>query len=63
MTSRVDSNKAKDLSYHADQMIWEEAHSATLYQRPDLVTCKKALVNFGAFGFADRDYTVIGFKK
>jgi len=63
MTSTVDPNKAKDLSYQADQMIWEEAHSATLYQRPDLVASKKTLVNFGAFGFADRDYTIIGFKK
>jgi peptide/nickel transport system substrate-binding protein len=63
MTSTVDTNKAKDLSYQADQMIWSEGHSVTLYQRPDLVACKKTLVNFGAFGFADRDYTIIGFKK
>ena len=44
-------------------MIWEEGHSVTLYQRPDLIACKKTLVNFGALGFADRDYTLIGFKK
>jgi hypothetical protein len=44
-------------------MIWSEGHSAALYQYPDLVACKKQLVNFGAFGFGDTDYTLIGFRS
>jgi peptide/nickel transport system substrate-binding protein len=63
MTSTLDKTKSVDLSYQADQMIWEEGHSVTLYQRPDLFACKKTLVNFGAFGFADRNYITLGFKK
>jgi peptide/nickel transport system substrate-binding protein len=63
MTSTLDKTKSVDLSYQADQMIWEEGHSVTLYQRPDLFACKKTLVNFGAFGFADRNYITLGFKQ
>ncbi|MGI8882257.1 MAG: ABC transporter family substrate-binding protein [Jatrophihabitans sp.] len=62
-TSTLDPSKADDLTYEIDQKLWEEGHSVTLYQRPDLVACKKNLVNEGAFGFADVDYTTIGFKK
>jgi peptide/nickel transport system substrate-binding protein len=61
--TELDSTKRVDLSYQADQKIWEEGHSATLYQRPDLAACKKTLENFGAFGFANIDYTLIGFGK
>jgi peptide/nickel transport system substrate-binding protein len=59
----LDASKRVDLTYQADQMIWEEGHSATLYQRPDLVACKKTLVNFGALGYADIDYSIIGFES
>ncbi len=59
----LDASKRVDLTYQADQMIWEEGHSVTLYQRPDLVACKKTLVNFGALGYADIDYSIIGFES
>ena len=61
--SELDPNKATDLTYQIDQKIWEEGHSVPLYQRPDLVATKSNLVNYGSFGFADVDYTSIGFKK
>jgi len=61
--SELDTQKAVDLTYQIDQKIWEEGHSVPLYQRPDLVATKSNLVNFGSFGFADTDYTLIGFKK
>jgi peptide/nickel transport system substrate-binding protein len=61
--SELDPAKAVDLTHQIDQKIWEEGHSVPLYQRPDLVATKSNLVNFGSFGFADKDYTVIGFKK
>ncbi|HJQ03709.1 MAG TPA: ABC transporter family substrate-binding protein [Jatrophihabitans sp.] len=61
--SELDTQKATDLTYQIDQKIWEEGHSVALYQRPDLVATKNNLVNFGSFGFADVDYTSIGFKK
>ena len=61
--TELDPQKRVDLTYQADQMIWEEGHSVTLYQRPDLVACKKTLVNFGALGYGDIDYSIIGFKS
>jgi peptide/nickel transport system substrate-binding protein len=61
--SELDPQKAVNLTYQIDQKIWEEGHSVPLYQRPDLVATKSNLVNYGSFGFADTDYTMIGFKK
>jgi peptide/nickel transport system substrate-binding protein len=63
VTQELDETKAKELSYQIDQKIWEEGHSAALYQRPDLIASKSNLVNFGAMGFADYVYEDIGFKK
>ena len=46
-----------------DALIWQEVHSLTLYQRPELVVAKKTLANFGAFGFASWKYEDIGWTK
>jgi peptide/nickel transport system substrate-binding protein len=48
----LDRAKAIDLANQADAAIWQEVHSLTLYQRPELIAVKKTLANFGAFGFA-----------
>jgi ABC-type dipeptide transport system, periplasmic component len=61
--TELDIKKAVDLTYQIDQKIWEEGHSVPIYQRPELIGAKASLVNFGAFGFADTDYELIGFKK
>ena len=61
--TELDTTKATDLTYQIDQKIWEEGHSVALYQRPDLVASKSTLVNFGSFGFADKVYEDMGFKK
>jgi peptide/nickel transport system substrate-binding protein len=45
-------------------MIWDEVHSITLYQRPEIVATKSNLANFGAFGFATPPrYEDIGLVK
>jgi peptide/nickel transport system substrate-binding protein len=44
-------------------MIWEEVHSLTLYQRPEIVATRAELANFGAFGFASGRYEDIGFVR
>ncbi|HEU4619062.1 MAG TPA: ABC transporter family substrate-binding protein [Gammaproteobacteria bacterium] len=49
--AEFDRAKAQELANEADAMIWQEVHSITLYQRPDVVPTKKGLANFGAFGF------------
>ena len=48
----LDRKKATALANQLDALIWQEVHSLTTYQRPELVVCKKNLANFGAFGFA-----------
>ena len=59
----LDRKKAIELANRADALVWQEVHSLTIYQRPELVACKKGLVNFGAFGFADWVYEDIGWVK
>jgi peptide/nickel transport system substrate-binding protein len=60
----VDRKKAVVLANQLDALIWQEVHSLTLYQRPELFVCKKNLANFGAFGFATPwVYQDIGWAK
>ena len=60
----LDRKKAIEIANRVDALIWQEVHSLTLYQRPELIACKKALVNFGAFGFATPwVYEDIGWAK
>jgi peptide/nickel transport system substrate-binding protein len=59
----LDPAKARDLANQADKLIWDEVHSITLYQRPDIVAAKKTLANYGALGFASVKYQDIGFTK
>jgi peptide/nickel transport system substrate-binding protein len=62
-TSEFDEQKALDLGNQIDTAIWDEVHSLTLYQRPELIAAKANLANFGAFGFATAHYEDIGFTK
>jgi len=60
----LDRKKAIEIANRADALIWQEVHSLTTYQRPELVACKKTLANFGAFGFAEPwVYQNIGWTK
>ena len=59
----LDRQKAIDIANHIDALIWQEAHSLTLYQRPEIWVCRKGLANFGAFGFASIVYQDIGWAK
>jgi peptide/nickel transport system substrate-binding protein len=60
-TSELDPAKARDIANQIDAKIWDEVHSLTLYQRPELVAAKQGLANYGAKGFADVIYQDIGF--
>lgn len=51
-TAELDRTVAIELANQIDALIWQEVHSLTLYQRPELVAAKAALANNGAFGFA-----------
>jgi peptide/nickel transport system substrate-binding protein len=59
--AEFDRAKAIELANQIDAQIWQEVHSLTLYQRPELVAVKKGLANFGAFGMQQPwPYTDIG---
>jgi peptide/nickel transport system substrate-binding protein len=59
----LDPQKAIVLANQADTLIWQEVHSVTLYQRPDMWAAKKGLANIGASGFADIAYEDIGWVE
>ena len=63
-TSEFDEQKAIDIGNEIDAAIWNEVHSLTLYQRPEIIASKANLANHGAFGFATPPrYEDIGFTK
>ncbi|WP_189244999.1 ABC transporter family substrate-binding protein [Streptosporangium pseudovulgare] len=59
----MDPAKAVELGNQADKLIWDEVHTLPIYQRPDIHAAKKNLANYGSFGYADKDWTKIGFTK
>jgi peptide/nickel transport system substrate-binding protein len=48
--AEFDRAKAIEIANQIDALIWQEVHSLTLYQRPEIFAVKKGLANFGAFG-------------
>jgi peptide/nickel transport system substrate-binding protein len=63
-TSEFDEQKAIDIGNQIDAAIWNEVHSLTLYQRPEIIASKATLANYGAFGFATPPrYEDMGFTK
>ena len=62
-TATFDPDETISLGNRIDAMIWEEVHSLTLYQRPEIVAARAELANFGAFGFATGRYEDIGFVR
>jgi peptide/nickel transport system substrate-binding protein len=61
--AELDPVKQRALINQIDQELWNVGHSLLTYQRPDAFAVKNNVVNFGAKGFADYDYTMIGFTK
>jgi peptide/nickel transport system substrate-binding protein len=62
-TSELDRATAIEIANRIDGLIWQEVHSLTMYQRPELWACKTGLANIGAFGFAAAVYEDIGWAK
>jgi peptide/nickel transport system substrate-binding protein len=60
-SAELDPTRARDIANRIDALIWQEVHSLTLYQRPDIVAADRRLANFGATGFATLRYQDIGF--
>ena len=49
-TTEFDRDRAIEIANRVDAQIWQEVHSLTLYQRPEIYFVKKGLANFGASG-------------
>jgi peptide/nickel transport system substrate-binding protein len=62
-TQELDRGKAIETANRVDALIWQEVHSLTIYQRPELWAVKKGLANMGALGFADVIYQNVGWAK
>ena len=50
--TELDRERAIEIANQIDALIWQEVHSLTLYQRPEIYATREGLANFGAFGFA-----------
>jgi peptide/nickel transport system substrate-binding protein len=61
--AELDDAKRAELGNQIDRLIWQEGHSIPLYARPGAVAVRSTLANFGAPGFADRDFIDAGFVK
>jgi peptide/nickel transport system substrate-binding protein len=59
----LDPDKRAVLGNQIDQDIWNLAQDIVTFQSPGVRLVNKNVANFGAFGFADIDYTKIGFIK
>jgi peptide/nickel transport system substrate-binding protein len=59
----LDPAKARELLNKADKLIWEQVHSVTLYQRPEITALSRGLANVGSFGFKTPIYQDIGFVR
>jgi peptide/nickel transport system substrate-binding protein len=59
-TRELDRDAAIKLANQIDALIWQEVHSLTLYQRPEMWVTKMNLANVGAVGFADLRYEDMG---
>ena len=61
--SETDTAKAVQLANQADKLLFTEVHTLTLFQRPQMCGVTNGLANLGSFGFANIDYTKIGYMK
>ncbi len=62
-TAAFDRARANELGNEIDALIWQEVHSLTLYQRPEIVAAREDLANVGAFGFATLRYEDMGYLE
>jgi peptide/nickel transport system substrate-binding protein len=58
-----DPVKRAELGNRADRLIWQNAHSIILFNRPGAVAVRTNLANFGAWGLATWDFSNAGFLR
>jgi peptide/nickel transport system substrate-binding protein len=60
-SAELDDAARTELLQRIDQALWQQMPYVPLYQATGAVAVRGTLANFGAKGFADLDYTEIGF--
>jgi peptide/nickel transport system substrate-binding protein len=60
-SAELDDTARIELCQRIDQALWEQMPYVPLFQATGAVAVRGTLANFGAKGFADLDYTEIGF--
>jgi peptide/nickel transport system substrate-binding protein len=60
-SAELDDAARVELLQRIDQALWQQLPYVPLYQATGAVAVRSTLANFGAKGFADLDYTEIGF--
>jgi glutathione transport system substrate-binding protein len=60
-SAELDDAARVELLQRIDQALWEQVPYVPLYQATGAVAVRGTLANFGGKGFADDDYTEIGF--
>ncbi|MBO0839248.1 MAG: ABC transporter family substrate-binding protein [Sciscionella sp.] len=61
--SELDDQKRADLANQIDAEVYKTGHLLNIAQYPGACAVRKTVANFGAWGFADIDYTKIGFTQ
>ncbi|HVU61195.1 MAG TPA: ABC transporter family substrate-binding protein [Mycobacteriales bacterium] len=61
--TETDPTQAISVTNEADKDLWQEVHTITLFERPQMCGVTKGLANIGSFGFATPDFTKIGWMK
>jgi peptide/nickel transport system substrate-binding protein len=59
--SSPDDQHAIDLTNQADKLLYQQVHTLTIFQRPQICGVTNGLANLGSFGFATPDYTKMGY--
>lgn len=60
LSSTFEDSERAVIAQEIDQLLWEFGHTIPLYQRPELIAVNEGIANFGAFGFASIDWTLVG---
>jgi peptide/nickel transport system substrate-binding protein len=60
-SAELDDAARTELSQRIDEALWQQMPLVPLYQAPGAYAVRDTMANFGAKGFADDDYTEIGF--
>jgi len=63
MAIATDDQQRSAAANKADRLLWEKAATVPLYLVPQNVAVRSSVANYGAFGRASVDWTMVGFRS